>query len=260
MTSLLWVGGCASLMMMGLWLVQRRTQDAGIVDVGWTLGIGFAAVFLAVDGTGYGARRLLLAALVSAWSLRLAAYIFLDRLRGAHEDRRYRRLREHWGPHAQRNFFLFFQFQALLIVVCALPAFAVAANGVAPLSLWDALGAAVFLTSIMGEALADRQLRRFRADPAHQGRTCRQGLWRYSRHPNYFFEWLHWWGYVLFAVGSPLWGVTLVGPTLMLLFLFKITGIPATEAQALRSRGEDYRRYQQSTSMFIPWFPRKESL
>ena len=98
---------------------------------------------------------------------------------------------------------------------------------------------------------------RFRARRESRGKTCREGLWRYSRHPNYFFEWLGWWAWVLAAVGSPLFLLSLSGPLFMLVFLFKITGIPATEEQALRSRGDDYRRYQRTTSMFVPWFPKK---
>jgi steroid 5-alpha reductase family enzyme len=117
-------------------------------------------------------------------------------------------------------------------------------------------GIAVWVASIAGESIADRQLARFRADPAHRGRTCRAGLWRYSRHPNYFFEWLHWFTYVALAVGSPLPWLSLAGPIVMYVFLRWVSGIPFTEAQALRTRGEDYRRYQQSTPLLFPWFPR----
>jgi steroid 5-alpha reductase family enzyme len=104
--------------------------------------------------------------------------------------------------------------------------------------------------------LADRQLARFKRRPESRGKTCREGWWRYSRHPNYFFEWLHWWSYVLLAAGSPWWVLTLIGPALMLLFLFKVTGIPATEAQASVSRS-DYAEYRRTTSAFIPWFPKR---
>jgi steroid 5-alpha reductase family enzyme len=107
-----------------------------------------------------------------------------------------------------------------------------------------------------GESLADRQLSRFRQDPRNRGRVCRDGLWRYSRHPNYFFEWLHWWAYVALAAGSPLWWIAVAGVAMMLLFLTRVTGIPPTEAQALRSRGEAYREYQRTTSAFFPWPPR----
>jgi steroid 5-alpha reductase family enzyme len=118
----------------------------------------------------------------------------------------------------------------------------------------------IWAVAVGGETLADRQLAAWRAAPANDGRTCRSGLWRYSRHPNYFFEWLHWWTYIPLAWGSPWWWLTLLGQALMLFTLFKVTGIPHTERQALASRGEDYRAYQRSTSVFIPWFPKEDKL
>jgi steroid 5-alpha reductase family enzyme len=108
--------------------------------------------------------------------------------------------------------------------------------------------------AVLGETVADRQLAGFRADPANRGAVCRRGLWRLSRHPNYFFEWVQWWAYVLIGRGAPL---TLIGPAAMLVFLFRVTGIPYTERQALRSRGEAYREYQRATSAFVPWPPRR---
>jgi steroid 5-alpha reductase family enzyme len=118
---------------------------------------------------------------------------------------------------------------------------------------------AVAVLALGGEAIADAQLSRFRRDPANRGTVCRTGLWRYSRHPNYFFEWVHWWAYVLIGIAAP-WGwLALFGPALMLLFLFKITGIPPTEARALESRGDAYREYQRTTSVFVPWPPRRET-
>ena len=115
----------------------------------------------------------------------------------------------------------------------------------------------VWLISVFGEYVADRQLATFRADPNNKGKTCRAGLWAYSRHPNYFFEWLHWFTYVLLAINSEYFWYSLVGPVVMLAFLYRVSGIPWTEAQALRSRGDDYRRYQEEVSAFVPWFPHK---
>jgi steroid 5-alpha reductase family enzyme len=118
------------------------------------------------------------------------------------------------------------------------------------------LAVAIWAGSVVGEAVADRQLARFRADPAHRGKTCRDGLWRYSRHPNYFFEWLHWFAYVVLAIGSPWAWLSWCGPVVMYVFLRWISGIPYTEAQALRTRGEEYREYQRTTPMLFPWFPK----
>jgi steroid 5-alpha reductase family enzyme len=113
-----------------------------------------------------------------------------------------------------------------------------------------------WIVSVWGEHVADRQLARFRADPVNRGKTCRAGLWRYSRHPNYFFEWLHWFTYVALAVGATAVWYSLSGPVLMYVFLRWISGVPYTEAQALRTRGDDYRDYQRHTSMFFPLPPK----
>jgi steroid 5-alpha reductase family enzyme len=254
---LLVVGIGMAVVMLILWLVQRRTRDAGLVDFGWSAGLGLAALLYALTLDGFGLRRLLLALLAGTWSLRLASYLLRDRLIAKEEDGRYRHLREKWADRAQQRFLLLFEAQALLVVLFSLPFWAVAHNGYPALTVWDLIGTLIALVSLAGESTADRQLARFRADPAHRGKTCRIGWWRYSRHPNYFFEWLHWWSYVFLGIGSQFWVLTLLGPALMLLFLFKVTGIPATEQRALASRGEDYRQYQRTTSRFIPWFPKE---
>jgi steroid 5-alpha reductase family enzyme len=128
-------------------------------------------------------------------------------------------------------------------------------NPAAPPTPWDAAGVVLWLGAVTGEAVADRQLERFRADPANRGRTCRVGLWSWSRHPNYFFEWLHWWAFALLAVGSPFAWIAALAPLLMLYSLLRVTGIPATEARALETRGDDYRDYQRTTSAFVPLPP-----
>ena len=241
--------------MTALWLLQRRTGNAGIVDVGWSAGVGIVGVLAAALGAGWAPRRLLAGLMIALWSLRLAVYI-LRRVVGEPEDGRYTRLREEWGAAFQRRAFFFFQAQAVLAALFAVPVW-VAANDPRPgWGVREAATAAIWLVAVAGESLADRQLARFRADAANRGRTCTAGLWRYSRHPNYFFEWLHWWSYVLLAVGSPWWALTLVGPALMLFFLLKVTGIPATEARALLSRA-DYAEYRRTTSAFVPWFARR---
>ena len=119
------------------------------------------------------------------------------------------------------------------------------------------LALVLWTCAVAGETVADRQVERFRSDPANRGRTCQDGLWRYSRHPNYFFEWLIWVALALFAYPSPAGTMALACPVAMLCLLLRVTGIPATEAQALRTRGEEYRRYQQTTSVFVPWRRRR---
>lgn len=243
----------AAVMALG-WQWQRRRANAGIVDVLWAAGVGGSAAFMAAVGNGAPMTRAVLAILGGAWGIRLAWHLW-KRVRGEPEDGRYKYLREHWKG-AQWKFFAFFQFQAFLIVLFALP-FAAVAQNPRPSLAWLLAGSAVWLLSVVGESIADRQLARFRADPANKGRTCREGLWRYSRHPNYFFEWLHWFAYVCLAVGSPLFWLAWSGPLVMYVFLRWISGVPYTEAQALRTRGSEYRDYQRSTPMLIPWFPKR---
>lgn len=253
------VAAVISPAMIILWEIQRRRSDASLVDAGWSAGIGLGAALLLLLGEGDVTRRLVVGAMVGTWSLRLTVHLVRDRLIGKPEDGRYRMLREKWGDQAQFWFFLFFQFQAVLVVFFVLPFVVIAATS-APFGAWyDWLGLAVWVLAIAGEGIADRQLARWRADPANHGRTCRGGLWRYSRHPNYFCEWLLWFAYVALAVGGAWWPLTLIVPIVLLLLLLFVTGIPYTEKRALASRGEDYRAYQRATSPFIPWFPRSES-
>ena len=244
----------AALMMSLGWLWQRPRSNAGIVDVLWAGGVGGSAALFALLGDGDFWPRVILAVLGGLWGTRLAMHLW-KRVRGEPEDGRYQNLRAHWHG-SQFKFFLFFQFQALLIVLFSLPFLAVVRNP-RTFGPWMLIGIAIWLVSVIGEAAADRQLARFRADPANRGHTCRDGLWRYSRHPNYFFEWVHWFAYVCIAIGSPIAWLAWAGPLVMYVFLRWISGIPYTETQALRSRGDDYRAYQRSTPMLIPWFPKR---
>ncbi len=252
-----WIG--VAVWMTLLWLVQLRTRNAGIVDVGWAAALGGLAVYCAWVSDGWIVRRVLVAVLGGLWGARLAFHLLTDRILGKPEEGRYVTLRERWRRHVDTSFWIFFQAQALLAVVLALPFRLASLDSAVGLSFYDVLGAALWLTGWIGESVADRQLARWKVDPARRGRTCRQGLWRYSRHPNYFFEWLIWCGYATVALGAA-WGwLGMMSPLLILYFVLKVTGIPPTEAQALKSRGDDYRNYQKTTSAFFPWFPREET-
>jgi steroid 5-alpha reductase family enzyme len=251
------LAGAAGLMFV-LWLVQLRTRNAGIVDLGWTLGIGAFVIALAVNSPGEASRRIIIAAITTTWSLRLGWHL-LQRISSEPEDGRYTNLREWAGKNEQPALLIFFLLQATWVVLFSLPQMCGLYN-MQPLSWTDFVAILVFAVSIGGESLADAQLARFRRDPANRGEVCQVGLWRYSRHPNYFFEWLHWFAYPLLAIGTgwlAIW--TLLGPAVMLLFLLKITGIPPTELRAVQSRGDKYRAYQRSTSAFFPWFPKEVS-
>jgi steroid 5-alpha reductase family enzyme len=195
---------------------------------------------------------------MAIWGGRLAVYLLTTRVFGHGEDARYAALRQARGRAANRWFFWFFQAQALLVALLSWPVAAAASDPNPTISPLMWIGAALWMAAVVGESVADRQLSAFKAVPANRGRTCRAGLWRYSRHPNYFFEWLVWVAYAIVATPSPGGWLAWFCPALMLYFLYRVTGIPATEAQALKSRGEEYRDYQRTTSAFVPWLPRRD--
>jgi len=257
---LLIAGGFAiSLAMLAIFVLQRRLGKASLVDVGWTFGVGvLGVVFCAASPDGNPWRRGVLAALIGIWSLRLGSYV-LWRVLTQPEDRRYEALVASWGAQAQARLFRFFQLQALGCVWFAAPLL-IAARGRQSWNWGDTLGVVIWLVAQVGQTIADWQLTQFRRRPENAGQVCRVGIWRYSRHPNYFFEWLHWWSYVSFALVAPLGWLTIAGPLGMLYFLLFVTGIPPTEAQALRSRGDDYRDYQRTTSVFVPWWPSQSTV
>ncbi len=250
-----WVAAAA--VMAALWQAQRRTRNAGVVDVAWSFATGALGAGFALAADGAWPRRLVVAGLAAAWGLRLGLHLWARVGREA-EDGRYQQMRREWGADADRRLFGFFQIQAFAAVLFALPMLA-AGRSAAPFGPLDAVGVALWLIGLGGGTIADRQLAAFRADPGHRGRVCQAGLWRYSRHPNYFFEWLHWWSYAALAVHSPVWWVPLAGVVAMGYTITRVTGIPPTEAQAIRSRGDAYRAYQRTTSAFVPWPPRPDA-
>lgn len=246
----------AAVCFAAVWAISVRARNYGFLDVAWSYGIAVVAPLYAWIGPGYGPRKWLLAAVGIAWSLRLGTYILARVLRHhPREDVRYEKLRENWrGPGM---FLLFFELQAAIIAIFSLPFLYAAFNTTPYLQHVEWIGLGLAVLALAGEATADLQMQAFKADPANRGAVCRVGLWRYSRHPNYFFEALIWFAFSLFALGSSLGWTTVICPLLMLWFLFKVTGIPLTEEYALKSKGEAYRAYQQTTNAFFPWFPRK---
>jgi steroid 5-alpha reductase family enzyme len=275
-TLALLVLGLCSASALGAWVWQRRLRNAGVIDIVWGPNLGIAALVYAVLGGGWGPRRAAAAGMAMVSGARLSLHL-ARRVLGHPEEGRYVELRARWGApsdagagggapagadaadRADRAFLAFFLFQAVLTTLLSAPFLLASLNPAPGFGAAEAGGAVLWLAGFLGEAAADRQLARFKADPASRGRSCRDGLWRLSRHPNYFFEWLQWLGYWLFACASP-WGwATLFAPALMLHFLLNVTGVKATEEQCLRSRGEDYARYRRETSMFVPLPPRRSA-
>jgi steroid 5-alpha reductase family enzyme len=250
-----WAGAAALLFL--LWLDQVRSRNATLVDVGWTLALAGCGVLFALAADGSPAQRALAGILAGIWGIRLAWHLVADRVLGRKpEDARYQTLRAAWGANANLHFAWFYQLQALAAAGLSLPYLLIARHD-APIASVQWAGVALWLFAIGMETLADRQLAAFRAEPANRGTTCRAGLWRYSRHPNYFFEWLVWVAIALIAspTADGLWAW--LAPVIMFILVTKISGIPWAEMQSIKSRGDDYRRYQRETSTFIPWFPRK---
>ena len=249
--------GLAAALMAAVFLLALRIRNFSIVDIAWSAAFTPMVLLYATLAGGYAPRRAVIAAMVTAWSLRLAGHLHA-RIAALHpeEEGRYVELRRQWATRLRGRFFIFFQAQGALAGLLSLPFLFACLDKRPALGGLEAGAGALFVVAIAGEALADRQLAAFKADPGNRGRTCRAGLWRYSRHPNYFFEWLVWVAYAAFALPSP-WGWTSAyAPLLMLFLLFRVTGIPMAEEQALRSRGADYREYQRTTSAFFPWFPK----
>ncbi|MBE9401861.1 MAG: DUF1295 domain-containing protein [Acinetobacter sp.] len=243
------------------WLIVTYNQRAGLVDVAWSfciaLNVMIAAFWL---DTAPISVRIFIGCASSIWFLRLTWHLLRRYWHESEEDRRYANMRRAMGQFKHLGFLAFFMFQAGLAILFSYPMLSLLSTTVIQWSEWThwALIAAaiMMLLAFIGESTADQQLYRFKQKPEHHGKTMDQGLWKYSRHPNYFFEWLHWFAYPILGLAAGqylLW----IYPLLMWAFLYYITGIPFSEQQALRHRGQNYRDYQQRTSMFIPWQPKE---
>lgn len=238
------------------WVAQRRTRNAGMVDPVWAFTLGLIAVLYGVFGQAPAEVRGLVALMGGLWGLRLGLHLW-RRNAGKPEDWRYARFRAEWGARADRNMFWFFQFQNLFTLALSACAFLPAAFRTdAPPEWAFALAAALWLLAVLGEALADAQMEAFRANPLNKGRVCREGLWRYSRHPNYFFECVHWLAYLPLAWGAPFGWAALLAPLVMAGLLLKLSGVPLLEAEMAR-RKPGYMEYMRTTNRMIPWLPRK---
>ncbi|MBV9843009.1 MAG: DUF1295 domain-containing protein [Sphingomonadaceae bacterium] len=246
-----------SLLMAAAWTIARRPGFSGWTDVIWTFAVGFvgAGAALAPITGPPQARQWLVATLILFWALRLGVHIMLRTI-GHGDDPRYAALRDQWGTRFDANLFGFLQIQAaagLLLAICVL----VAAHNPAPAFAWsDYAGVAVLLVAVLGEGVADAQLQAFRNDPRNKGRVCDAGLWRLSRHPNYFFEWLGWLAYAVIAIGPAgafAWGwLALSGPAFIYWLLVHVSGIPPLEEHMARSRGAAFDDYRRRVRAFWP--------
>lgn len=245
--------------MVALWITSLVIRDASIVDSFWGLGFVVCSAVYFIFAEGFVGRKILTVVLVALWGLRLSFYIFRRRS-GKPEDPRYVAMRERRG----RSFWWFslfqvFLLQGLLMWVISHVLFA-AQSGAEPARLvgWDIAGLAVWVIGFFFEAVGDFQLARFKADPTNRGKVMDRGLWRYTRHPNYFGEVTMWWGYFLIAVAAGGWWA-FYGPIIMTLLILRVSGITLLEKRQSQIKPK-YQEYIESTSAFFPWFPRRRRL
>ncbi|MDX6480949.1 MAG: hypothetical protein QOG85_1459 [Gaiellaceae bacterium] len=254
----LWlIGWGAAIVLLGtLYLRQRRTGDATAVDSGWGTALALCALLYGLLAPGCIEQKLAICVPVGVENLRVALLV-LYRHEGG-EDNRYRELRRRWREKGreQLTFAIFYQAQGLLAAGLSVPALLGSFNDDSIAGVQWA-GIALWVVAVAFEIVADRQLTVFRRDPANKGGVMDRGLWRYSRHPNYFFQTLTWVAYALIAVAAP-WGwLAFIAPALILYLVLFVTGVPPAEESSLRSRGDAYRAYQEKTSVFVPWPPKR---
>lgn len=252
-------GLALSLIMAAAWIIQRRTGNSGWIDACWTFGTGIVAAGLALAPLAVHSaawRQVMVAAMVASWSMRLGWHI-VERTRRADDDPRYQAIIRQWGASAPRRLFWFLQAQAGVALVLACAVMAAAHGPQRAFTVLDGLGIAVFFTGFGIEALSDVQLRNFKRS-AHRRAVCNVGLWSWSRHPNYFGEWLCWCAYPLLAIGSGSWAslFALLAPLIMYWTLVHASGIPPLEKHMRRTRAEDWAIYKRKTSAFFPRPPR----
>lgn len=248
-----------SAVMSTAWYLQQKTGNSGWVDVTWSFGVGgvaFIVALLPLEQNWPHWRQMAVAVLAVCWCVRLGLHIAI-RTHAATDDPRYRDLIIQWGSDASRRMFWFLQSQAIVGTILALSIILAAHNPDPELRVQDFIGLIILITSLTGEAVADSQLRKFKAASNTRNGICDIGLWRLSRHPNYFFEWLSWLAYPIIAIDfagqNPFGWLSLAAPILMYWALVYVSGIPPLEDHMLRTRGDAFRAYQQRTRPFFPF-------
>ncbi len=242
-------------------VIQQRTGNSGWIDTTWTFALGLVGLVAALplDGAGWHARQVIVAAFAVLWAARLGSHI-ASRTQGIEDDPRYAKLIRGWGDDAKKQMFWLCQKQALVSIPMGLAMYLAARNPAPAMRLQDWVAVAVLLIAVAGEALADRQLSAFKAKPKNKGKINDVGLWSWSRHPNYFFEWFGWLAFPLLAIdvtGSYPWGYTaLAAPACMFWLLNYVSGVPPLEEHMLKTRGDAFRAYQRRTNAFFPAPPR----
>lgn len=249
--------GAACALMVVAWAVCTARRNAGLIDGFWGLGFVVIAWMTVALAPSVSSRGWLMAALVTVWGLRLSVFLF-RRNWGKPEDRRYAAMREkHGDAFARRSFTRVFLLQAGLAWFISLPVqVAVFSATPASLTILDWIGASLTLGGILFESVADAQLAAFTRNPANKGQVLDRGLWRYSRHPNYFGEFITWWGIYLLACSTGIGAATILSPLMISVLLIRVSGVPLLEKD-ITARRPGYAEYLRRTPAFVPWFPRR---
>jgi steroid 5-alpha reductase family enzyme len=243
---------------MTLWffIAQARKRN-DVADIAWGTGFIVTAITASILSESITPRGILTTVLITLWGIRLAAHIY-KRNRGKPEDPRYRKWKEDWGRHAVvRAFLQVFLFQGLLIVIISIPVTLIITSGENPFGIFDLLGVCIWLMGFIFEAVGDYQLVKYKRDPSRKGKIMNQGLWTYTRHPNYFGEVILWWGIYLMALSVPQGWATIIGPLTITFLILKVSGIPLLEEKY--KDNPEFQAYKRRTSAFFPLPPRKET-
>ena len=248
----LWGAATVSVLFLLIWAIHLVLKNAAIVDVGWGFGFILLCAVYILRGEGFNLRNTICFLMVLLWGLRIIFYLLKRLSVEKEEDKRYKKIRQEFGKTAWLKFLFLFEFQAGLEMVIGIPLLIVSLNPNPGMSLVEILGAVLFVAALAGETISDEQLHAFKNNALNKGKTCDVGLWHYSRHPNYFFEWLVWVGFFIFALDRPMGWAAIISPIAMFYLLMYVSGVPMAEEQSLKSRGDEYRRYQAATSVFFP--------
>lgn len=227
-----------------------------LMDIVWSLGLGAGTIFVFLEVNVQSFSSWAALGLMLLWSTRMGMHLFLNRILSNKEDSRYQRLMDYSGTSWKWVFLLFFLLQVFFIFIFLFPIKAAIESNQASFSVFQFVGLMIGCLALAGETLSDIQLNRFCSNPENKHKVCKKGFWRYSRHPNYFFEWLFWFSFVGLAGGDEHIYISLIGPLVMFVFLRYITGVPFAELSSLDSRGDAYKSYQKETNVFFPWFPK----
>ena len=249
-----------ALLLLGFFLLMfawgQILKNNAVVDIGWGLGYVLVAVYALARLADSPERAWLITILVVLWGSRLAFYLAKRNL-GKPEDYRYVKMRQNWGTRwpALKAFVNVYLLQGVLMYIIAIPIMWVHVNSAAGLRFLDVLGAGVWIVGFLFESIGDRQLKNFKSQPENKGRIMKQGLWRYTRHPNYFGEALMWWGIYLVAAAVPFGWVMFFSPLLITLLLLFVSGVPLLEKRYAGNK--DFEQYAKETNKFVPWFPKQ---